>query len=153
MVIFSSKVTEKLHWWICRLMVHLWNNMDIWCGKILEDIEMQRSPEASLHDGDYSHPYSSNSIYCHMGSCNSCPLQSESCFKLSPYSCVQWCNCISSRTYKKTEDVNKHLPCLEAPGLPGDRCIFFLSSMFSVNRSLDKKSLERLSPWLACHYH
>lgn len=56
-------------------------------------------------------------------------------------------------TLTKTEDINKHLPYLEAPGLPGDWCIFFLSSMFSVNRSLDKKSLERLSPWLACHYH
>lgn len=53
----------------------------------------------------------------------------------------------------KSEDTNKHLSCLEAPGLPGDRHIFFLSSVFSANRSLDKKSLERLSPWLACHYH
>lgn len=52
----------------------------------------------------------------------------------------------------KAEDINKHLP-LKAPGLLGDCCSFFLSSMFSVNRSLDKKSLERLAPWLACHYH
>lgn len=29
----------------------------------------------------------------------------------------------------------------------------FCPPPFSVNRSLDKKSLERLSPWLACHYH
>lgn len=53
----------------------------------------------------------------------------------------------------KTEDINKHLSYLEPPSLPGEGRIFFLSSVFSVNRSLDKKSLERLSPWLACHYH
>lgn len=55
---------------------------------------------------------------------------------------------------KKTKDINKHLPCLEAPPVClGIGAFSFCPPRFSVNRSLDKKSLERLSPWLACHYH
>lgn len=57
-------------------------------------------------------------------------------------------------TLIKTKDINKHLPCLEAPLVClGIGAFSFCPPRFSVNRSLDKKSLERLSPWLACHYH
>lgn len=65
-----------------------------------------------------------------------------------------WHQWYSMHAYKKTKDINKHLPCLEAPPVClGIGAFSFCPPRFSVNRSLDKKSLERLSPWLACHYH